>query len=126
MGRFWIGLALLLLLLGLGLFGNLWMEAVMTPVSDALESAGEAALSPAPEESLPKAEEALLLWQRRWHTAAAFSSHTAMENIDALFARLHSLARGRDWVTFSACCRDLSQQVDALTDAQSFNWWSLL
>ena len=126
MNRHRFGIALLVLLLGLGLGASWVLNSIQQPVIAALETAAEQALSADPEAGIETARQARILWDRNWHGIAAISSHSPMEEIDSLFAQLPVFAGGEHWVDFSACCARLAKMVEAIGEAQSLSWWSLL
>lgn len=126
MNRLWFGAALLVLflLMGIGIF--VLLEKVNQPVASLLEQAARTALSPEPEAAALEAEQALALWQKYWRGIAAVSGHDPMEEIDSLFAQLPVYAQTRRWPDFAAVSTRLAQLIDAIAEAQSFTWWSLL
>lgn len=126
MNRFWIGVAVLLLFLGLGLGSMFLLGRFREPLTDTLEAAAEDVLSGATEAGVEKVRLAWELWNRYRHGLAAVSSHEPMEEMDGLFARLPVYARAENWGEYAACCVRLSRLAEAIAEAQSCSWWSLL
>ena len=126
MKRGWIGAGLLAGLLILGLLVTWFMGRTHTGISEELELSARFAIAGNWEEAEELAEEAYEDWQDSWHFSAAFADHEPMEEIDALFAQLLPYLLNQDAVSFSAACRELARQVEAIGDAHNLNWWNLL
>lgn len=126
MGRFLLGVGLLLGLLALSLGVFLAAQQMHVPVSEKLETAAQAALEGDLDEALLQAHRARQLWERKWHGTAAFSDHAPMDEIDSLFAQLETygqIGRGAD---MAALCTRISQLIHAIAEAQSPSWWNIL
>jgi hypothetical protein len=102
------------------------MNRTHTEISRELELAARWAMAGDWEEAAEAAEEAYENWQEKWHFSGAFADHEPMEEIDALFSQLLPYLAARDRVSFSAACRELARQVEAVGDAHGLNWWNLL
>ena len=126
MKRGWIGLGLLALLLTVGLLVTGFMGRIHKEVSRELEEAARAAGAGDWAEAAEDARDAFDAWQKHWHFSAAFADHEPMEEIDGQFAQLWPYLQSREAVAFSALCRELARQVDAIGDAHGLNWWNLL
>lgn len=126
MKRGWIGVGLLAGLLVIGLLVTRFMDRIHWEISEELERSARFAVAGDWEEAAEAAEEAYEDWQEKWHFSAAFADHEPMEEIDALFAQLRPYLSNRDAVSFSAACRELARQVEAIGDAHGLNWWNLL
>ena len=126
MTRGWIGLGLLTFLLITGLLVTGFMGRVHKDVSRELEEAARAAGTGNWAEAAEDARDAYEDWQEHWHLSAAFADHEPMEEIDSEFAQLWPYLEARDAVVFSALCRELARQVEAIGDAHGLNWWNLL
>ena len=126
MGRFLIGVGLLLALLLSCLGVSLFAQNVHETVCDDLESAAQLALSGNGESSLALVQQARAHWQDRWHQTAAFSEHEPMDEIDSLFAQLESYGKSGDLIPMAALCARLTQLIEAISDAQILHWWNLL
>lgn len=126
MKRLWIGLVLLLGLPALG-FG-VWaaMDALHAPISAELETAAEEALAGDWRIAVSTAREAREQWEDVHAVTAALCNHTALDDIDALFARLEAYGRTRDRPAFAAACLELAHLTRAPAEGQRFSWWNLL
>lgn len=126
MKRGWIGLGLLTVLLAIGLLVTWYMGRIHKDISEELERSALFSIAGNWEDASETAEEAYEDWQEHWHFSAAFADHEPMEEIDAQFAQLFPYLAARDSVSFSALCRELARQVEAMGDAHGLNWWNLL
>lgn len=126
MKQFWLGIFLLLLFLGLGLWVTKAMEDTHSAVSEALTLAAEQAMAGDLESGVQTAEQARGKWQAGWHGTAAVADHAPMDEIDSLFAQMQVYAQAGEAVDFAAYCRRLSALVHAVGEAHGFSWWNLL
>lgn len=126
MGRLWLGVGLLILLLLLGLWVSAATADIHRPLAESLRQAEEAALSGDWGTAEACAQDAYARWARTWQLTAAIADHTPMDEIDGLFAQLPVYARVREAEDFSAACAELSRRVRAMGDAHSLTWWNLL
>ncbi len=126
MKRLWLGIALLLILLLLGIFLQLGMNAIYEPVSTALEQASQAALAENWQEALPLAQSAFRQWSRYQKLTASAADHTPMDEVEMLFAELRTYAKAREGAHFAACCAQLAQMAQSISQAHYFSWWNLL
>ena len=126
MGRFALGIGLLLVLL-IGCLGvSLFAQNVHETLCDDLENAAQLALSGNGEASLELVQQAREHWQNYWHRTAAFSEHEPMDEIDSLFAQLETYGKTGDLTPMAALCARLIQLIEANSDAQVLHWWNLL
>ena len=126
MGRFWLGVCLLCLGFGLGLWSMYAMGAVNEPVSRLLEEAAQAALSGDLEQGIMLADRAQTAWEDCWHLTASAADHAPMDEIDSIFAQVSTYAQAGSPTDFAAFCARLAQLVDAVGEAHSLTWWNLL
>ena len=126
MKRCWIGLGLLLVLLAGGLLVTWYMGSCHREIGAELEQAARYAQLGNWAEAADAAGDAYEDWQEEWRFSAAFADHEPMEEIDAMFAQLGTYLAARDAVSFSAVCRQLSSQLEAMGDAHGLTWWNLL
>ena len=126
MNRFWFGVALLVLLLGIGIGSSLVLDALHTPISQDLTAASQEALEERWDAAADLALRAKSQWERQRHGIAAVSSHGPMEQIDALFAELEIYLQEREVFPFAVCCTSLSTWVQALAETHAMSWWNLL
>ena len=126
MGRFALGVGILLTLLCLCLGVSLMMRHNELPICRTLEEASQLALAGKTELALTLVQQAKTRWEELWHQTAAISEHNPMDEIDSLFAQLEAYGKGGYSVHTAALCMRLSQLIEAISDAQHLNWWNLL
>ena len=123
MNRFWIGSALLAVLLVLGLWVSSRMDRTLLPLAEILEEASQAALAGDVDKSLTLAQTAKNQWDTAWQRTAVFSDHTPMDEIDGIFAQLSSYRT--DAAHLSADCAQLATLLRAVAEAHSPTWWNV-
>ena len=126
MTRGWLGAGLLAALLILGLFTGYTMSTFHRATGDLLDTAAEKALEGDFSEAKTAALEAKAHWFQKRKATAVVADHTPMEDVDALFAEMEIYAETREFPHFIAICRELSQRIDAVSEAHQFNWWNIL
>lgn len=126
MGRLWIGIGLLIVLLALTIGISVGMDAIHQPIAEKLEKAGEAALEGTWDKADRLWREAQEEWETHWAISAAVADHSPMDDVDRLYAQLEVFSRERETVHFAATCMELSQLTQAMGDAHSPDWWNLL
>ena len=126
MGRFWLGIGLLVLFLVLGIWISVAMEAVHSDISDKLAFAAQLALDGDIDAGVETAQQAKKQWDKHWRGSAAVSDHAPMDEIDGLLAQLECYSRTRQPGDFAACCTRVSLLVRAMSEAHSLVWWNLL
>ena len=126
MNRLWIGIAMLVLFLGLGLGSMFLLNRFREPVTEALETAAAEVLAGNPAGGMEKARQARAFWERYRRGLAAVTSHEPMEEMEALFARLAVYGQAEAWTEYAACCVRLARLAEAIAETQSWNWRSLL
>lgn len=126
MGRFLLGVGILVLFLVAGLWISYSMDSVHQTISQTLDDAAACSLNGDLAEGITLAGAAQQQWQRHWHGTAAVADHAPMDEIDGLFAQLETYGKAGHCETFAAYCARLSQLVSAMGEAHSLNWWNLL
>ena len=126
MKRMWLGIGLLGLFLGLGLWSGHAMERLHDPIAHQLEQAAETALQGDLSSALEIAELARKTWDSKWHSTAVVADHAPMDEIDAHFARLPVYASMSHQADFAACCAQLAALITATAEAHAFSWWNIL
>lgn len=126
MKRLWLGVFLLVLLLGLGIWTciaiNQTHREISADLSDALSAAQDGNWFRAAELS-GKAQAA---WDHAWRGTAALSNHEPMEKIDGLFSQLRVYLNDGDMASFCACCALLCVLTEALGEEHVASWWNFL
>ena len=126
MGRFWLGIIFITVLLAAGIGVGSFMNATGSTICDTLDSAAETALSGDLQAATALAECAQQQWEAAWHRIAAMADHAPMDEIDGLFSQLTVYANTNASAEFAAYCSRISQLIHAVGEAHSFNWWNLL
>ena len=126
MGRFGLGIGLLVLFLVLGFWISAAMDSVHSDISDALELAAQQALDGDMDAGMETAQQAQAQWEKYWHRSAAVADHAPMDEIDGLLAQLECYNRAGQPGEFAACCTRVSLLVRAMSEAHSLVWWNLL
>lgn len=125
MSRLWIGVAILVILLSLGLSAALATDRFQADVSLALVAAGDAAAAGEWHRAETHFFQAEAIWRRHRSLNAAITDHAPMEEIDRFFLQGTVYLEERSRKDFRACCRALSCLVEAVAEAQAITWWSL-
>lgn len=126
MGRFWLGVGLMVLFLVMGFWICAAMDDVHISIADTLETAAEQALSGDLQAGAETARKAKADWEKSWHGSAAVADHAPMDEIDGLLAQLECYSRANMPGDFAACCARLSLLVRAMSEAHNLTWWNLL
>lgn len=126
MNRLWIGIGLLVLLLGLGVALWLGSGAFFGEFSHEMEAAGQAALESNWVLAGEKAAECERKWTRFAHFWSAFTDHAPMEQVQSLLSQLELYKNARLEVDFAACCRCLAREAEAIRENHGLAWWSIL
>ncbi len=125
MYRGWLGAGLLALFLALGAVTMELMDRAHLPTGDLLEQAAESALAGDFTQGVNLGMEAKNRWKRQWQATATVADHAPMDDVDALFAEMEIYAAAGEAPHFAACCKELSQRVDAVAEAHRFSWWNI-
>ena len=124
--RFYLGLVILLVLLGLGIGAAAGMRAIHGPVEDLLDRAAALAQADDLESALPLASQAYLCWQKNHSITASLADHSPMDDTDTLFQEMLVYGQTGELPHFIACCRQLTVMVEAMYDAHAFSVRNLL
>ena len=123
--RFYLGIAILLGLLVLGIWAGKWTENANTQVVQYLSQAEEAIREGDPAAALVLTREARLLWEKGWNRLAVMADHTIMDEIDGLFSQMEHYAREGTSFLGASCAR-VRELVSAVSDDHRLTWWNLL
>lgn len=124
--RFYIGMAILLVLLVLGIGVSTGMKAIHAPVEELLEQAATLALQQDLEGAVSLAHEAYAKWVEVHSFTASLADHTPMDDTDTLFQEMLIYGQTQELPHFAACCRELAVMVEAMYDAHAFSLKNLL
>ena len=126
MKRLWIGVVLLAVMLATGVGMLLVSRDFYGKFSDSLDQAGAYAL----EENWVAAEEQFResqrLWERYRRFWAASADHEPVEEVQRLFSQLEVYEKCRQATEFAVICRSIVYRAEAIDEAQSLKWWSVL
>ena len=118
MGRLWIGIGILVILLALGIAMLCISWNFYEDFSADLEQAGELALAGNWQGAGGKAEKSREKW--------ASTDHEPVEQMQNLFSQLEIYQKRQLEVDFAAVCRNLVHLAEAIDEAHSLRWWSVL
>ena len=123
MKRIFLGLALLLALLGIAAVITVRMDRVYEPITNALRQAAEADDW---KKAAFLADQAKTRWEEQRRFTATVADHSPMDEIDGLFAELEIYLRQQEMPHFAATCRHLAMLTEAMGDNHALNLWNLL
>ena len=123
MRRFWIGIALLSVLLAVSTAVSLIMPRLHTPICALLEEASQCS-DWAQAQALT--EDAYRRWERCRRFTASVADHEPMEAIDSGFAQALAFLRRQEQAEFAAACAGLARSVQAMAESHSLLWWNFL
>ena len=126
MKRFWIGVAILAIILEVGVGTTVFALRTHSGIAENLRQASEAALRGKWEEANSCALSAKNQWEDRRRITASIADHEPMEEIDDLFAQMEVYLVTRQQIPFATCCASLSVLTEAIGEAHAVSWWSLL
>ena len=126
MKRIFLGLALLLALLGIAAVITVRMDRVYEPITNALRQAADAAAADDWEKATSLADQAKNRWENQRCFTATVADHSPMDEIDGLFSQAQAYAKAGNTDHFCALCLKLAQLVRATADAHQPTWWNFL
>lgn len=121
MRRFWLGVGLLLGLLGLGIAVGSAMAGWHKPIAKKLEQAA-AVCGEDWQQAQALADSAKEDWERCRTMTAMAADHEPMDEVEMLLAELSVYANARDDVHFRATCAQAAQLIEAVAQAHSLTW----
>ena len=124
--RFYLGAGLLAVILAISLWMTITTGNFHEPLAQQLQQASEVALSGDLPEGKNQMEQVKVQWESRWERTAAVADHSAMDEIDSLFAQTATYAQAGREAEFAAHCDRLSELLQAMADAQRLQWWNIL
>ncbi len=126
MGRLWIGIGILVILLALGIAMLCISWNFYEDFSADLEQAGELALAGNWQAAVEKAEKGREKWEQYRCFWSASSDHEPVEQMQNLFSQLEIYQKRQLEVDFAAVCRNLVHLAEAIDESHSLRWWSIL
>lgn len=124
--RFYLGLGILVLFLGLGLFVSFGLARIHEPVAESFSYAARQALDGNLSEGIELAQRAEDRWQRFRKATASVADHTPMDEIESLIAEMEVFAQAQDAEHFAACCAQLARMVQSVAEAHDPGWENIL
>ena len=121
MGRFRIGIGLLVVLLAIAIGTQIAMAVVQKPVKQALVEAMAAAELEDYTQAGEKTAAAFAQWKRTRTFCAALCDHEFMEDIEGNLAMLTVWAKEEEKADFCALCADTILRVEAVENAHRLN-----
>ena len=126
MNRLWIGVVIMVLLLGIGIGMLVGSQAFFEEFKDNLQEASGYALAQNWPAAMEKAQNSEESWNRYHRFWAAFTDHEPVEEVQNLFSQLKIYEMRRLEVDFAAICQHLSHLAEAIDESHNLKWWSIL
>ena len=124
--RFYLGAALLALILLVGILTMTWLERANEEIVLTLKKTTQAAQSGDLEQAQKLAKQAQGRWLGCWKGFAIVADHRQMDEIDALFAKMNYYGAAGNREDFGACCARIGRLVEGVADDHRLTWWNLL
>ena len=124
MKKLWLGITLLSVILGLGIFSGFAMDRIHREISREIFSAGDLAATDW-EKANVLADGARAKWEKYRHLASALTDHEPLEEIDSLFSQLRVYALPEEHLQYAAICRALASLAESIGEEQLLLWWNL-
>lgn len=125
MNRVWIGIGILLVLLGLGIWTQRELDGIHEPIAADMTLAAEHARMGNWEQATQALTRAEAAWTANRMFTAALADHQPLEDIESLMARLTAHAAAGDRAEFASLCADIACRVEAISAAQKLTLSSL-
>ncbi len=125
MKRVWIGIGILLVLLGLGLWTQWELEDIHGPIAADMTLAAELAQLGSWEQAGQALTRAEAAWTAGRMFTAALADHQPLEDIESLMAQLTAYAAAGDRAEFASLCADIACRVEAIPAAQKLTFSSI-
>ena len=126
MNRFWIGVGLLLALLGAGVWAMQAMDSVHGSITENLQQSAEAAQANNWDKADALARDATTRWEENRRFTSSMADHTELDEIDSIFAQAQVYREHRSAADYAACCARLAKLIEALQESHDLNWRNLL
>lgn len=126
MTRYRMGLWLLILLAGAGLWTQKRMADIHVPIAAAMRSAADRALLGDWDAAVKYTSRAQAAWMQNRDFTSALADHTPLEDIEAQLSQLPAIAASRNRSGYAALCTTLSQRILAVSDAHRVSVGNIL
>ena len=125
MKKLWVGVVILVLLLGMGIGSAMLMQHIHSDLATRLEQAADQSVTDW-EQAKALAESAKASWEQHRHWIAALMDHEPLEEITNLFDQLSLCQHYGDRKEFSSVCLRIAGICSVLEESHSPYWWNLL
>lgn len=126
MKRLWIGIAILVVLLGLSTGMSLALSGIHRELARELDEACRAAVAQDWVAADTHTAAAGEQWQKYRRFCASFTEHTPLEQMDSLFAQLNVCRKLVLPEDYALICSQLAQLARAIGESHGFTWWNFL
>lgn len=126
MKYFWIGIAILALLLTLGVTSNVAANLILKESEALLLQADEAAERDDLQNALEKSRQAEQEWNKGKKMLHITMTHTLLDEVDASFSNLHTYGEEDEQTEYRACCRELLLKIQHIRDMDIPHYYHFL
>lgn len=125
MRKFWLGIAILVLLLLFSLLSGMATYRLHNSLSEDFSQAARLASTDWAQAQALTAS-ARSKWLRWRHGLSALADHGPLEQMESLFRVLAVYASPSQWEPYAATCSQLSALAEKMGEEQLPLWWNLL
>ena len=126
MKRLWLGLTLLLSLLGLCVLISVRAAVLCLPAAQWAEEASRACIAGEPARAQVCLEQAHGIWTSHRQQIALWADHTPMEQAELLWQQAGAFLRSDEPGEAASVCAALAGLLRSICDAQQLSWQNLL
>lgn len=126
MKYFWIGIAILALLLTLGVTSNVAANLILKESEALLRQADEAVERDDLQNALEKSRQAEQEWSKGKKMLHITMTHTLLDEVDASFSNLHTYGEEDEQTEYRVCCRELLLKIQHIRDMDIPHYYHFL
>lgn len=126
MKYFWIGTAILALLLTLGVTSNIASGLILRKSEALLRQADEAVGRNELQKALEKSRQAEQEWSKGKKMLHITMTHTLLDEVDASFSNLDTYGEEEERTEYRACCRELLLKLQHIRDMDIPHYYHFL
>ena len=126
MKYFWIGIAILALLLTLGITSNVAANLILKESEALLRQADEAVERDDLQNALEKSRQAEQEWNKGKKMLHITMTHTLLDEVDASFSNLHTYGEEDEQTEYRVCCRELLLKIQHIRDMDIPHYYHFL
>lgn len=126
MKYFWIGIAILALLLTLGVTSNVAANLILKESEALLRQADEAVEQDDLQNALKKSRQAEQEWNKGKKMLHITMTHTLLDEVDASFSNLHTYGEEDEQTEYRVCCRELLLKIQHIRDMDIPHYYHFL